>query len=70
MMYLQLAVSIIVSYSLGVVTGRFVKSPIGRWAFVVVLIAVAAGGFYLYGSFNTLQAIKQPGILGMLPKLW
>ena len=66
---LQLAVAITVSFSLGVVVGRLVKSPVGRWAFVVVLVATVAGGFYLYGSFNTLQAVKSPSLLSML-KFW
>lgn len=67
---LQIAVSIIVSFSFGVIVGRLVKSPIGRWALVVVVVATVAGGFYLYGAFNALQSVKQPSLLSLLPKLW
>lgn len=67
---LQIAVSIIVSFSFGVIVGRLVKSPVGRWALVVVIVATLAGGFYLYGAFSTLQSVKQPSLLSLLPKLW
>ncbi len=67
---LQLAVAVVISFSLGVVVGRLIKSPVGRWAMLVVIAAALAGGFYLYGAFNTLQTIKQPALLSWLPRLW
>ena len=66
----EIAVSIIISFSFGVVVGRLVRLPIGRWALLVVVLAVLVGGAYLYGSFTTLQSVKQPSLWSLLPKLW
>ncbi len=45
--------------SAGVVLGRFVRTPIGRWAAVVVVIALVFGSAYLYGMIGALQHTQE-----------
>ncbi len=67
---IQSVATAIILFSLGVVVGRFIKLPVGRWALLIVVLAVLVGGAYLYGAFNTLQSVKTPGIMSLLSSLW
>jgi len=45
----------IVALSAGIVLGRLSKTPLGRWAAVIVVIALVGGAAYLYGIISAMQ---------------
>jgi len=67
---IEIMTATVIAFSVGVVAGRLVRAPVGRWALLVVVIAAVAGGAYMYGMVGALKVSQAAPWINLFPKLW
>jgi len=66
----EIIMAAVIAFSVGVVVGRLVRAPIGRWALLVAVIAAVSGGAYVYGMMGALKVSQAAPWIKLFPKLW